>query len=87
MIPDSIGYLFMGLLNEKVKPVSLNGHAATEENILRGRYKITNRIYLVRNKETDSHTKNFIDFVLSEDGQHIIAEEGLIPVEEKKRRR
>jgi len=80
VIPNSIGYLFMGLLNEKVKAISLNRQAPTEKNILRGRYKLVNQVYLIWSKEADPLSKQFVAFVLSEEGQRIIAEEGLIPI-------
>lgn len=84
VIPNSIGYLFMGLLNEKVKPVDLDKQSPTEYNILKGKYKLVNQVYFIWNNQVDPVSKSFIDFVLSEEGQKIIAREGLIPVKDVK---
>jgi len=84
VIPNSIGYLFMGLLNEKVKAVSLDRQKPTKKNIVKGRYKLVNQVYLIWNKEATPLSKQFVEFVLSEEGQLIIAQEGLISVKEAK---
>lgn len=84
VIPNSIGYLFMGLLNEKVKAISLDKQAATEKNILKGRYKLVNKVFFIWNKEPDALSKEFVEFVLGEEGQKIIAQEGLLPAKDIK---
>jgi len=84
VIPNSIGYLFMGLLNEKVKAVSLDRQKPTKKNIIKGRYKLVNQVYLIWNKEATPLSKQFVEFVLSEEGQSIIAQAGLISVKEAK---
>lgn len=78
VIPNAIGYIFIGLLNEKVKPVSLDGQTPTKENIVRGKYPLVNQVYFIWKKETQGLTREFIDFVLGSEGQKIISDLGLI---------
>jgi phosphate transport system substrate-binding protein len=76
--PYSIGYISLGLVNAQVKAVDLEGVKASEDNILRGRYKLVRPfLFLTKNPPTGA-VKEFIDFVLSPEGQDLIRKEGLI---------
>lgn len=79
---NTIGYLGIGYLDETVKAISVNGVPPSEENIIEGRYPISRELYLITNGEPRGEAKNFIDFILSEDGQEIVREEGFIGVTE-----
>lgn len=79
VIPNAIGYIFLGLVNEKVKPVTLDNQAASKQNILDKKYPLVNQIYLVSKKDEAGLGKEFLDFVLSSKGQKIIEDAGLIP--------
>jgi len=78
--PNAIGYISLGLVNEAVKAVSLDGVAVTDENIISKKYKLMRPFLFVIKGAPAGEVKNFIDFVLSDEGQGLIKEEGLIPV-------
>jgi len=78
--PNAIGYISLGLVNDKVKALSLDGIIATDENIITKRYSLVRPFLFVTKNTPTGEVKNFIDFVLSQEGQGLIREEGLIPV-------
>ena len=78
--PNAIGYISMGLVNDKVKALSLDGIIATGENIITKKYNLVRPFLFVTKNTPTGEVKNFIDFVLSQEGQGLIKEEGLIPV-------
>jgi len=78
--PNAIGYISLGLVNDKVKALSLDGIIATDENIINKRYSLVRPFLFVTKNTPTGEVKNFIDFVLSQEGQGLIKEEGLISV-------
>ena len=78
--PNAVGYISLGLVNEAVKAVSLDGVAVTDENIISKKYDLMRPFLFVTKNAPAGEVKNFIDFVLSDEGQGLIREEGLIPV-------
>lgn len=59
--------------------LKIDGVEANDDNVVAGKYPIS-RPFLVINKK-DAMTDNakaFVDFIMSEEGQNIIAEEGFI---------
>jgi phosphate transport system substrate-binding protein len=81
--PNAIGFISLGLVNDKVKALELGGIAATRENVENGSYELSRPFLFVSAAEPDGITKAFIDFVLSEEGQKILMNEGLIPSSER----
>jgi len=77
--PRSIGYLTIGLVNEKVKALKLDGIEPTNENVISGRYKIARPVFFLTKGEPTGLVKSFIAFVLSPQGQAMIHKDGLIP--------
>jgi len=78
--PYSIGFISLGLVNEQVAALELDGAAANEENIGNGRYKLVRPFLFVSRGAPTGQAKEFIDFVLSDEGQALIKKEGLLPV-------
>jgi phosphate transport system substrate-binding protein len=76
--PYAIGYISLGLLDEKVKPVAIDGVAPSIKNIKTGSYKIVRPFLYVTNGELEPYAKEFVDFILSRDGQKILKKEGLV---------
>jgi phosphate transport system substrate-binding protein len=76
---NSLGYISHGLVSEKIKPVSINGVHCTTEEIMKGRYVLARPVYLLTKTEPQGLVKDFIDFILSEQGQETIKASGLIP--------
>ncbi|NOU36106.1 MAG: phosphate ABC transporter substrate-binding protein [Kiritimatiellaceae bacterium] len=79
MDENAVGYLSHGLLNEKIKAVTVHGTACTTEEVVAGRYPIVRPVYLLTKGEPTGACKAFIDYVCSAEGQKTIQESGLIP--------
>ena len=77
--PNSIGFISMGIVDETVKALSLEGVTATRESILDGSYTLSRPFLFVTLNEPTGQTKHFIDFVLSDEGQKLLSHEGLVP--------
>lgn len=78
--PYSVGFISLGLVNDQVRALDLNGAVANEENIRNGRYTLVRPFLFVSRGEPTGLAKEFVDFVLSEEGQDLIKKEGLLPV-------
>ena len=77
--PNSIGFLSLGLVNDTVVALDLDGVAATAENVINGTYNLFRPFLFVCREEPGGATAQFIEFILSPEGKAILAEEGLIP--------
>ncbi len=73
--PNTIGYLSFGYLSDAVKSVSINNVAPTVENVKNGSYSTFRPLNLLTNGEAQGLAKAFIDFILSDAGQKIVAED------------
>ena len=79
MDANAIGYLSHGLLNEKLKAVTVQGTSCTTEEVVAGRYPLVRPVYLLTKGEPTGACKAFIDYVCSAEGQKTIKDSGLIP--------
>jgi len=77
--PNAIGYLTHGVVNQKVNAVSVDGKACSTEAIMAGEYKLVRPVFFLTKGAPDGAVKEFIDYVLSPEGQGIIKKNGLIP--------
>ena len=79
--PYAIGYISLGSLNDTVKAVTVDGVEATVENVESGEYTVS-RPFLVCTTENISELgQDFMNFIMSDEGQVIVKEEGYIPRE------
>jgi len=78
--PNSIGFLSFGYLDESVKALAIDEVEATEENAASGVYPIVRPLNLLTKGEPTGVVKAWLGFILSEEGQKIIVEEGYIAV-------
>lgn len=79
----AIGYASLSavLHNDSVKMVRVNGVDATTEHILDGSYAIARPFNVVTKGElTDGLAIDFMTFVMSREGQEVVASDGLVPV-------
>lgn len=79
--PDAIGYISLGSLDDTVKALEIDGVAATVENINNGTYKVYRPFNIVTKEGLSETAQDFVNFIMSEQGQAIVAEEGYISVE------
>lgn len=77
---NAIGYVSLGVLNDTVKAVSIDGVEATVDNIKNGTYKIARPFNIVTKDAVSDAAQDFIQFIMSDDGQTVIEEEGYIRV-------
>jgi len=75
---NAIGYLSHGLLNDKIKAVTVAGAPCTTAAVVAGTYPLARPVFLLTKGPATGASKAFIDYVLSADGQQLIAENGLI---------
>ncbi|NTU50879.1 MAG: phosphate-binding protein, partial [Candidatus Aminicenantes bacterium] len=78
--PYAVGFISLGLVNTQVKALELDGAPGNEENIRNGSYKLVRPFLFVSQGEPSGHARDFIDFVLSPEGQDLIKKEGLLTV-------
>jgi len=76
---QSIGFLSFGLVDETVKALHLDGVPATRENIIDGSYGLLRSFIFVSKDRPEDTAMDYIDFVLSPEGQRLLSDEGLIP--------
>ena len=74
----AIGYVSLGSLNSSVKALQIDGAAATAENIQNGSYKIFRPFNIAVKGEASEAAQDFISFILSAEGQAVVAERGYI---------
>ena len=80
VIPGAIGFLSFGYLDDQTKPLAVDDVLPTEEFAASGSYTIVRPLNMVTNGEPDGIASVFLEFVMSEDGQAIVASEGYLPV-------
>ncbi len=81
--PDAIGYISLGSLNDTVKAVKIDGIEATAQNVKSGDYKVSRPFNIVFAESLSAPAQDFVDFIMSSDGQAIIEDNGYIGVDDK----
>ena len=79
----AIGYISLGSLDDSVKAVKIDGAEPTVDNVKAGDYKVVRPFNIVTKDDTLTDVdKDFIKFILSADGQQVIADNGYIAGED-----
>ncbi len=78
--PNSLGYISAGLVDDRVKAVAIDGVSPTIENIKNHTYELRRRFLLVSRQAPAGACKDFVDFILSPQGQQILEKEGLVGI-------
>lgn len=83
--PAAIGYVSLGSLNDNVKALQIDGAnvkalqidgaEATAENVKSGTYKVARPFNIATKGEPTGVAKDFINYILSADGQKIVSED------------
>jgi phosphate transport system substrate-binding protein len=76
---NALGYLSHGLLNAKIKAVTVDGVECTTEKIMAGEYKLVRPVFLLTRGAPAGAAKDLIDYIVSPAGQKLIQTSGLIP--------
>ena len=77
---EAIGYVSLGSLNDSVKAIKVDGVGATTNNVSNGDYAVARPFNIVTGDEVSENAQDFINFIMSKEGQAIIREEGYISV-------
>ncbi|MBS6940348.1 MAG: extracellular solute-binding protein [Slackia piriformis] len=73
--PSSIGYISLGSLNDTVKAVEIDGVAPSAEGVKDGSYKVARPFNVVAGKTVSDVAQDFLDFVMSAEGQAVVDED------------
>ncbi|HAX51436.1 substrate-binding domain-containing protein [Muricomes intestini] len=81
----AIGYVSLGSLGDTVKAVKIDGAQATAENVKSGTYKVSRPFNIATKEDLDNEVaKDFMNFILSEEGQAVITDNNYIALEDVK---
>lgn len=78
---SAIGYVSLGSLNDSVKALRIDGAEVSADNIKAGSYKISRPFNIVTQEKINEATQDFINFILSSDGQAVVKDKGYIPLD------
>lgn len=79
---SSIGYISLGSLDDTVKALKIDGAEASVDNVKAGDYKVTRPFNIVTKDGLSESAQDFVDFILSTEGQAVVEENGYIPLDE-----
>lgn len=83
---SAIGYSGMGYATKDVKILKIGttenaiGFEPTVENVISKAYPLSRALYIYTAGTPDGETKNYLDWILSADGQKIVTAAGYVPV-------
>lgn len=81
--PSAIGYISLGALNDTVKAIKVDGVEPSVDNVKAGNYAVSRPFEICYKEENLTDLgRDFIAFIMSADGQKIIADEGYIAVDD-----
>ncbi len=79
--PGAIGPLATAVMDtKKVKVIKVDGYLPTPENIKAKKYKVSRQINLITKGPATGKAKEFIDFMLSPEGQAIVEKNGFVKI-------
>lgn len=76
----AIGYVGIGYLNPKLKPLRVGGKEANASTARDGSYPISRELYMFTRGEPQGPVKAYLDFVKGPAGQQIAKQEGFVPL-------
>ena len=78
----AIGYISLGSLNDEVKALKIDGAEASAENVENGSYKVSRPFNIAYKGELSDVAQDFVDYIMSSDGQKIVSDNGYVTVSE-----
>ena len=77
----AVGFISFEYIDESVSPVKINGVDATAENVLNQTYGLSRPfLFVYKEGNLSEQGKQFIDYILSSEGQQVVSEAGVIPL-------
>lgn len=78
----AIGYISLGSLNDTVKALKIGGVEATADNVKSGDYAVSRPFNIAYKGELSDVAQDFVDYLMSSDGQKIVSDNGYVTVSE-----
>lgn len=78
--PDAIGYVGIGYENASIKPLNVEGVAASIDTVLDGSYPLSRGLYVYTNGQPDGVKKAYLDWIVGADGQKVVEDQGFVPL-------
>ncbi len=75
-----IGYVGIAFVSDELKVLKVEGVLPSNQTVNNGTYKLARPLYMYTNGDPSGMAKQFIDFVMSAEGQKIVSEVGYVPV-------
>ncbi|WP_288787272.1 substrate-binding domain-containing protein [uncultured Fibrobacter sp.] len=80
----AIGYISLGSMNNSVKALKIDGVSPDKLNVKRGTYPIARPFNVATKSQISEIAQDFLDFIMSADGQSIVDASGYVSVVEGK---
>ncbi|MGQ9583160.1 MAG: phosphate ABC transporter substrate-binding protein [Thermoplasmatota archaeon] len=82
--PGAIGYVGLGYVDASVRALKVTTASGNVEptiaNVRSGAYPVSRSLYLITKGAPSGLAKEFLDYVLSAEGQRIVEDEGFVPL-------
>lgn len=75
---NAIGYISLGSLDDSVKAVKIDGVEPSVDTVADGTYKVARPFNVVYKDGLSDVAQDFLNYIMSEEGQAVIAEDGYI---------
>jgi phosphate transport system substrate-binding protein len=83
--PGAIGYVGLGFIDNSVNAVKINTGSMliepTVDNVLKGIYPLSRSLYMITKGQPTGLSKDYIDYILSPEGQNLLKDEGFVPLQ------
>lgn len=80
MNKHAIGFISFEYVDESVSTMAINGVQAKAENVLAGQYELSRPFLFVHKEDVPESAKQFMEFILTPEGQKIVESAGAIPL-------
>lgn len=77
---EAIGYISLGSMRDEVKALDVDGVPCSMENVQARTYKVARPFLLLTGGAASAEVQAFLDFIFSDAGQTVVADQGFIPV-------
>jgi len=82
--PGAVGYVGLGFVDSSVKAVKISSKgepvAPSTATVISHQYPISRPLYMITKGQPAGLAKDFLDFILSPEGQKIVQDQGFVPV-------
>ncbi len=78
--PGAIGYIGLGYIDSSVKPLKYEGVMPSKETVVNGSYALSRPLFMYTNGKPAGVAKDFIDFIMSPEGQTIAEQVGYVAI-------